>query len=48
MSLFVIEEPSLSIDAPAVAVEGAIGGDHTMAWDDDRDTVLTIGEPDGS
>ena len=48
VELFVIEQPAFAFDAAAVAVECAVGGDHAMAWDDDRDPVFAIGEPDGS
>lgn len=43
-----IEEPAFAFDPAAIALKRAVGSDHAMAWDDDRDSVFTIREPDRS
>ena len=43
-----IEEPAFAFESAAVAVEGAVACDDTVAWDHDAHTIQTIGQSDGS
>src|SRR3954464_5642465 len=41
-----LEEGLLALDAAGVAGEGAVGADHPVAGDDDRDGVAAVGQAD--
>src|SRR5690349_17841856 len=41
-----VEQGSLAVEATAVAGEGAVGADHAVAGDDDRDRVAAVGGAD--
>ncbi len=43
-----VEQPAFAVESAAVSVEGAVGCDDTVAWDDDADTVSAIGESDST
>jgi len=45
---FVLQQPGLALEAAAVASEGAVRADDTMAGDDDADGVLAVGEADAA
>ena len=42
------EQAALGIEAAAVATDAAVGRDHAVAGDDDRDGVRAVGEADGA
>src|SRR5436190_18021589 len=44
--LLELEQGLLAFDAAGVAGERAVGADHAVARDDDRDGVRAVGEPD--
>jgi len=45
---FEFEQPSFHVKAAAVTTERAVGGNHAMAGDDDRDWVAIVGHADGA
>src|SRR5262245_48284950 len=42
-----LEQRLLALDAAGVPGQGAVGSDHPVARDDDRDRVAAVGESDG-
>src|SRR6185312_598389 len=44
----VIEKPALALEAAAIAGQRTVAADHAMAWHDQADRVLPVGESDGA
>src|SRR5262249_44143519 len=45
---FVVEQPFLAFEAPAVAGERPVGADHAMTGNNDRNRVPPVGKADGA
>src|SRR5205085_5815144 len=43
-----LQQGLLALDAAGIAGEGAVGADHPVARDDDRDRVAAVGQTHGS
>ena len=45
---FMVNKPLFAPDATTIAAQGAIGTNHSMAWNHDCEAVTTIGATNGS